>query len=120
MQFLAFQIFSEGALSRLTALTVMAAASVMSWPGSVSSSRALGNREWSYAAPELYPAYRDALADLCGDGVALADLTTMWTELLKHKKFADLTGNNVNHPSDFGHRIYAQVILGLLSEKFGR
>lgn len=80
----------------------------------------LGNREWSYAAPELYPAYRDALAGLCGDGVALADLTTMWTELLKHKKFADLTGNNVNHPSDFGHRIYAQVILGLLIEKFGR
>ena len=80
----------------------------------------LGNREWSYAAPELYPAYRDALAGLCGDGVALADLTTMWTALLQHKKFADLTGNNVNHPSDFGHRVYAQVILGMLIEKFGR
>ena len=28
----------------------------------------------------------------------------------------DLTGNGVNHPSDFGHRLYAQVILALLVE----
>lgn len=38
----------------------------------------------------------------------------IWTELLKHKNYLDLTGNGVNHPNDFGHRIYAQVLSALL------
>ena len=29
----------------------------------------------------------------------------------------DLTGNGLNHPNDFGHRLYAQVILALLVER---
>ena len=41
-------------------------------------------------------------------------LTGVWTELLSRKGYHDLTGNGVNHPNDFGHRLYAQVILGLL------
>jgi acyl-CoA thioesterase I len=73
-----------------------------------------GNPEWSAASPELYPKYRDELAKLCKDGVVLADVTSVWTEMLKKKKFADLTGNGVNHPNDFGHRIYAQVVSSLL------
>ena len=47
-------------------------------------------------------------------GVALADMTSMWTEMLKYKKDSDLTGNGVNHPNDFGHRVYAQVLSSLL------
>jgi len=27
------------------------------------------------------------------------------------KTHHDLTGNGINHPNDFGHRLYAQVIL---------
>lgn len=73
-----------------------------------------GNPEWTKASPELYPQYRDALDKLCTKGVVLADMTAMWTDLLKQKKFADITGNGVNHPNDFAHRIYAEVILGLL------
>ena len=46
--------------------------------------------------------------------MALADLTSVWTELLKHKRDWDLTGNGVNHPNDFGHRLYAQVLSALL------
>jgi hypothetical protein len=45
--------------------------------------------------------------------VALADVTTPWLEILKKKNFSDLSGNNVNHPNDFGHRLYANVILEL-------
>ena len=45
--------------------------------------------------------------------VAVADVTTPWLEILKKKPFSDLSGNNVNHPNDFGHRLYAQVILEL-------
>ncbi|MCA9034833.1 MAG: alpha/beta hydrolase [Planctomycetaceae bacterium] len=34
--------------------------------------------------------------------------------MLKRKSDHDLTGNGVNHPNDFGHRIYAQVLSSLL------
>jgi hypothetical protein len=43
-------------------------------------------------------------------------MTSLWADLLKRKAWHDLTGNGVNHPNDFGHRLYAQVILGLLVE----
>jgi len=74
----------------------------------------IGNPEWTASSPDLYPIYRDELNSLCKEGVILADITTIWTEILKHKSYASLTGNGVNHPNDFGHRIYAQVILALL------
>ena len=74
----------------------------------------LPNPRWTYPSAERFPAYRDALAGLCGDGVALADVTSLWTDLLARKSVHDLTGNGINHPNDFGHRIYAQVILALL------
>ncbi len=74
----------------------------------------LGNRDWTALNHSLFPQYRDALAALCGNGIVLADLTGVWTELLKHKQDRDLTGNGVNHPNDFGHRVYAQVLSALL------
>jgi len=30
------------------------------------------------------------------------------------KTYFDITGNGVNHPGDFGHRVYAEVISALL------
>jgi acyl-CoA thioesterase I len=74
----------------------------------------LGNKDWTALQQPLFPLYRNALAQLCRSGVALADMTTVWTELFKHKQDWDLTGNGVNHPNDFGHRIYAQVLSALL------
>jgi acyl-CoA thioesterase I len=74
----------------------------------------LGNQNWTALRHELFPEYRDALARLCQPGIALADLTSIWAELLKHKQDWDLTGNGVNHPNDFGHRLYAQVLSALL------
>lgn len=73
----------------------------------------IGNAEWIHAVPDLYPQYRDALLPLQGPGVAVADLTSFWSVFLDHKRFADITGNGVNHPNDFGHRVYAQVLLAL-------
>jgi lysophospholipase L1-like esterase len=75
----------------------------------------LGNAEWGMPM-EQFPLYRDALAELCGPGVALADMTSMWESLLKRKTFYDLTGNGVNHPNDFGHCVYAQTLCALLIE----
>lgn len=74
----------------------------------------LGNRNWTTLKQELFPQYRDALAALCEPSVVLADMTSLWTEFLKRKQDWDLTGNGVNHPNDFGHRVYAQVLSTLL------
>lgn len=51
-------------------------------------------------------------------GVALADVTTVHEYLLTRKDYCDMTGNNINHPSDFLVRVYAQVILSHLIEDF--
>jgi lysophospholipase L1-like esterase len=75
----------------------------------------LGNAEWGMPM-EQFPLYRNALQELTGSGVVLANLTDLWAELLKHKSFYDLCGNGVNHPNDFGHGIYAQVLAALLIE----
>ena len=74
----------------------------------------LGNPDWTTLHSELFPEYRDALASFCGPGIALADLTSIWAGFLESKQYWDLTGNGVNHPNDFGHRVYAQVISTLL------
>lgn len=75
----------------------------------------LGNKDWIALKQELFPQYRDGLAKLAErEGVALADMTSVWTEFFKHKRDWDLTGNGVNHPNDFGHRVYAQVLSALL------
>ncbi|WP_373652716.1 sulfatase-like hydrolase/transferase [Schlesneria sp. DSM 10557] len=74
----------------------------------------VGNDQWTHTPREMFPKYREALESLCQEGIALADLTSLWTEMLKRKRDCDLTGNGVNHPSDFGHRVYASAILSLL------
>lgn len=72
------------------------------------------NPEWNWSPWDQFPKYRDALATLCGGNVALADMTTLWREILERKRYHDLTGNGINHPNDYGHRLMAQVILGML------
>ena len=51
---------------------------------------------------------------LCGNGVALMDVTSVHQYLLTRKNYRDMTGNNVNHPNDFLCRVYAQVALSCL------
>jgi dienelactone hydrolase/lysophospholipase L1-like esterase len=60
--------------------------------------------------PERFIGYRDALRRLEAEHVTVADVTTPWMSLLERKPYADLSGNHVNHPNDFGHRLYAQII----------
>lgn len=75
----------------------------------------LPNPEWHYPRMESFAGYRAALARLCETGVALADVTRLWHDLMRRKSPYDLTGNGINHPNDFGHRLYADVILSLLA-----
>ena len=72
------------------------------------------NPDWPESKATLCQQYRDALFRLAGPGVAVADEFSMWQELVSRKKFLDLTANGINHPNDFGHQVYAQVILQLL------
>ncbi len=74
----------------------------------------LGHSEWVHTPRAMFAAYRDELKKRVGPHADLADLTEVWTELLEHKHDLDLTGNGLNHPNDFGHRLYAQCILECL------
>lgn len=74
----------------------------------------LSNADCNWANPPLILSYRDALERLVGPGIAVADLSAVWEEILKHKTYLDITGNGVNHPNDFGHRLYAQTLSALL------
>ena len=48
------------------------------------------------------------------DNVDVVPMTSIHTSILEHKRYYDMTGNNVNHPSDFLVRIYAQSILEVI------
>ncbi|MBE6574568.1 MAG: SGNH/GDSL hydrolase family protein [Ruminococcaceae bacterium] len=57
------------------------------------------------------PVFIGHMHKLKGERIAVADITSMQTELLEHKRYIDLTGNNVNHPNDFFHRMIAQYFI---------
>jgi lysophospholipase L1-like esterase len=77
----------------------------------------LGNDEWIHTPREMFARYRDELAGLVGEGVALVDMTAVWEDQLRSKEMYDLTGNGLNHPNDFGHRLYARGVLEMLLER---
>lgn len=60
------------------------------------------------------PDFKKVLEELTGKGIVLVDMTDVHRELLKHKSYQDMTGNNINHPNDFLIRWYAQEIAGVL------
>ena len=75
-----------------------------------------GNPQWEKMRDEVFLEFRESLGALKGPGVAVADVTSIWLELAKRKPYWDYTGNGLNHPNDFGHRLYAQVILALFAK----
>ena len=77
----------------------------------------LGHSEWVHTPRAMFAAYRDELKKLVHEHADLADLTEVWSLLLENKHDLDLTGNGLNHPNDFGHRLYAQCILQCLPNK---
>jgi len=61
-------------------------------------------------------AYRDVMKSISGSGVGFVDMMAMHLALLEHKRYEDMTGNNVNHPNDFLIRVYAQSVCALLAD----
>ncbi len=60
--------------------------------------------------------YLPVLEELCGAGIVVADLTTVYRHFLTLKRYCDMTGNNVNHPNDFIVRLYSQTMLRTITE----
>ena len=72
------------------------------------------NPDWR--DPTKIPGFREALKAIVRPNVILADITTPWEKLLTRKNFSDLSGNNVNHPNDFGHRLYSEILFSIFSK----
>jgi lysophospholipase L1-like esterase len=79
----------------------------------------LSNPEWTAGRHEFHAMHREALLAEAREGVAVADMASVWKEMVARKDLHSLTGNGVNHPNDFGHRVYAQVIGALLIPQGG-
>lgn len=63
--------------------------------------------DWFYA-------YADSLYTLERSGVAIADCTSIYQYMLTHKRYIDMTGDFLCHPSDFGSRVIVQTLLRTL------
>ena len=60
------------------------------------------------------------LADTYSDsthGVAFVDMTKLSLDYMQNGKgYFDLTANGINHPNDYGHRLYTQALSAALVE----
>lgn len=72
-----------------------------------------GNTLWKRLPAGADALFAGELKKLESQTIAIADVNSFWNDVLKQKDFYDLTGNGVNHPNDFGYRIYAKVLLDL-------
>jgi lysophospholipase L1-like esterase len=68
----------------------------------------------AWVEPARFAEYRTRLRALAGHGVAFGDVTGLWSNIGERKPIDDLSGNGLNHPNDFGHRLYAQAIIAAL------
>ncbi len=68
------------------------------------------NPDWKYGSHrmELFAAATERAAKTAG--CAYADIFTAWNKTLKRKDCSSMLGNNINHPSDFGHWLYFEVL----------
>jgi lysophospholipase L1-like esterase len=58
--------------------------------------------------------YGAVIQSLARSGTAAIDMGQFHAALLRHKRYVDLTGNNINHPNDFLSRCYAMAVLSTL------
>jgi lysophospholipase L1-like esterase len=71
------------------------------------------NEDWAFGSHNM-AAYAEATRRAADrTNCAYADLYTHWQKVLKRKDAPSLLGNNINHPNDFGHNLYLQVLQSL-------
>jgi lysophospholipase L1-like esterase len=73
------------------------------------------NPAWMYTSGQV-DAYAAILRDVAKDcGACVADLHALWrAELDAGKSYASLLMNNINHPNDYGHQLFAKALAGVL------
>jgi acyl-CoA thioesterase-1 len=79
-----------------------------------------GNPIWKHTPPQTAARFAFELRNLAENAepeVGFIDLHAIWNKFLARKQFLDLTGNGVNHPNDYGHRILASGILSALDKQ---
>lgn len=62
-----------------------------------------------------YPAVLSTLANRY-KGITAIDMIELFDSVINVKAFRDLTSNNINHPNDYGHRLYAQAVYHTIFE----
>ena len=68
------------------------------------------NSKWKFGTHHMQD-YAEATRTVAKDvSCAYADVFTNWQTIAQRKKPEDLLGNNINHPNDYGHWIYFQVL----------
>jgi acyl-CoA thioesterase-1 len=71
------------------------------------------NPNWRFDSGEMEQ-YAQATGEVAHEKqCAFVDIYHNWIARAAHKKPEDLLGNDINHPNDFGHWIYFQVLNGL-------
>lgn len=75
------------------------------------------NPEWANAHYELRAENRAALYDLYSgyDNMAFVDVGAVSRQIAARKKFQDFSGNDINHPNDFLHAVYAYLVESAIS-----
>jgi hypothetical protein len=76
----------------------------------------LPNPKWSLAHYPLHWDYHELMMQMEKDKdyCIFVDCKTISLELYKRKQYADFTGNNINHPNDYMHDMYAKSLINLL------
>ena len=73
------------------------------------------NPETANANYALRAQNRDALNDLYSTygNMAFVDVGAVSRQIAARKKFQDFSGNNLNHPNDFMHAVYAELVMNV-------
>lgn len=72
-----------------------------------------GNSDWKNTPAEPAEAFATALRAYAAQrpNTGFADVHAVWREYVSRKGYYSMTGNGVNHPNDFGYRVYASCLL---------
>lgn len=72
------------------------------------------NPEWRYTSGDMN-LYARCLKEISAElEIPLADVSTVWSEVLKSGKTPQsLLMNDINHPNDYGHMLYARTMMAL-------
>ncbi|MFE0013766.1 SGNH/GDSL hydrolase family protein [Mesorhizobium sp. NPDC059054] len=74
------------------------------------------NPRWDKVDAALFKGFSHVVRTIASTDpkIACADMFDAWKWMMERKAYLDLTGNGVNHPNDFGHRVQADVVLNAI------